>query len=110
MATVDVTLENLRESLSRPGITLLDFWASWCGPCRGFAPTYEAASETHADIRFGKVDTEAQPELAEAFGIKSIPTIVAFRDGLPVFAQAARCRPTRWRRSSRRSAASTWSR
>jgi len=93
MATVDVTLENLRENLSSPGITLLDFWAEWCAPCRGFAPVFEAASERHDDIRFGKIDTEAQPELAEAFGIRSIPTLVAFRDGLPVFAQSGALPP-----------------
>lgn len=93
MATVVVTLENLREQLSRPGIVLFDFWADWCAPCRAFAPIYEAASEQHHDIRFGKIDTEDQPELAEAFGIQSIPTIIAFRDGLPVFAEAGSLPP-----------------
>jgi thioredoxin 1 len=74
MATVPIDAQNLREHVSRNGITLLDFWAEWCGPCRFFSPIFERASEAFPDVTFGKVDTEAQPELARAFGIMSIPT------------------------------------
>ncbi|WP_117209466.1 thioredoxin family protein [Allorhizocola rhizosphaerae] len=88
MATVELTKDNFDEVTSKPeGITLVDFWASWCGPCIRFAPTYESASEKHADITFGKVDTEAQPELQARYGIMSIPTIMAIRDGVIVYAQ-----------------------
>ncbi len=75
------------EVLKATGPVVVDFWAEWCGPCRQFAPTFEQASEDHPDIVFGKVDTEAEPELAGAFGITSIPTLMAFRDGILVFAQ-----------------------
>jgi thioredoxin 1 len=87
MATVEVTEENF-EATVKQGIVLLDWWASWCGPCRAFAPVFEKASETHADIAFGKIDTDAQPALSEAFEIRSIPTLMAFRDGVLLFAQA----------------------
>jgi thioredoxin 1 len=85
MATVELTTDNFDEVTSRDGIVLVDFWASWCGPCVRFAPTYQRSSEKHPDIVFGKVDTEAQPELAMKFDIRSIPTIMAIRDGVIVF-------------------------
>ena len=86
MATVQVTEQNFDETV-KAGIVLLDFWASWCGPCRTFGPVFEAASERHRDVVFGKVDTEAQPGLAERFQIRAIPTVIALRDGVAVFTQ-----------------------
>ncbi|MCC2594676.1 thioredoxin [Tessaracoccus sp. OS52] len=87
MATVTITKENLNQTVADNEIVVLDFWAEWCGPCRGFAPVFEKASEAHSDVVFGKVDTEEERELAAAFGISSIPTLMAFRDGIIVFAQ-----------------------
>lgn len=84
---IEITVENFVKTIEQPGIVLLDWWASWCGPCRAFAPTFEAAAKKHADVVFGKVDTEAQRELASALQIRSIPTVMAFRDGILVFAQ-----------------------
>ncbi|GIJ32403.1 thioredoxin [Micromonospora sediminimaris] len=87
MATVELTTANFDQVTEGNGIVLVDFWADWCGPCKRFAPVYERSSDKHADITFGKVDTEAQQELAAKFDIRSIPTIMAIRDGVIVFAQ-----------------------
>ena len=86
MATLTLTTDAFEDTVSS-GITLVDFWADWCGPCKMFAPIYEAASEKNPDITFGKVDTEAEQSLASAAGITSIPTLMAFRDGILVFSQ-----------------------
>lgn len=87
MATTDLTIETFQQAVTDDGIVLVDFWAEWCGPCKSFAPVYEAASEQHSDIQFAKVDTEAEQQLAAAFQIRSIPTLMAFRDGIIVFSQ-----------------------
>ena len=87
MATKEVTNENFKDTVQKQGIVLLDWWASWCGPCRAFGPIYERVSERHPDITFGKVDTEAQRELASAFQISSIPTLMILRDGVLLFSQ-----------------------
>ncbi|MDE3087687.1 MAG: thioredoxin [Acidobacteriota bacterium] len=87
MATVTLTGENFEQVVTGNDIVLVDFWAGWCGPCRMFAPVYEAASDTHADVVFGKVDTEAEQALAARFGIQSIPTLMAFRDQILLYAQ-----------------------
>jgi thioredoxin 1 len=87
MSTIALTEETFEETVTKPGITLVDWWASWCGPCRMFAPVFQAASEKHEDITFGKIDTEDQPGLSAAARITSIPTLMAFRDGILVFSQ-----------------------
>ncbi len=87
MATVKLGQGNFDEVVSSNGIVLVDFWASWCGPCRMFAPVFEAASEEHPDVVFGKVDTEAEQQLAASFGIMSIPTLMVFRDQVLLYAQ-----------------------
>jgi thioredoxin 1 len=87
MATVELTEENFGEVVNGPGMVLVDFWASWCGPCRMFAPVFEQAADEHQDIVFGKVDTEAQTGLARAFGISSIPTLMVVRDGVVLYAE-----------------------
>ncbi|MBN9216064.1 MAG: thioredoxin [Microbacterium sp. SCN 70-200] len=88
MATREITIEGFAEVVEQNDIVFLDFWAAWCGPCRMFAPVFEKASEQHADIVFGKIDTENQRELAAAFHISSIPTLMVFREGVLVFSQA----------------------
>jgi thioredoxin 1 len=87
MTTVSLTADTFEEVVARDGITLVDWWAAWCGPCQNFAPVFEAAAEANPDLTFAKVDTEAEPALARAARISSIPTLMVFRDGVLVFSQ-----------------------
>jgi thioredoxin 1 len=86
-ATVEITSGNFKDTVERDGIVLLDWWADWCGPCRAFAPTYERVAAKHPDITFGKIDTEANQDLAAAFEIRSIPTLMVLRDKVLLFSQ-----------------------
>jgi thioredoxin len=87
MATLTVTKDNFKETIEKGGIVFIDWWADWCGPCKAFAPVYEKVAEANPDVTFAKIDTDVEQELAAAFGIRSIPTLMIFRDGLPLFAQ-----------------------
>jgi thioredoxin 1 len=94
MPTIELTAENFEASVQDNEILFVDFWASWCGPCRAFAPTYEAASEANPDLTFGSVNTEEQHQLSRAAQVTSIPTLMAFRDGIMVFSQPGALPPS----------------
>ena len=88
MATIDLTKDTFKDAVTREGIVLVDWWAPWCGPCRAFKPIFEAASENHPGVTFAKINTDEQHELAGAFGIRSIPTLMVFREKVVLFQQA----------------------
>lgn len=110
MSTIEITQDNFESTINDNEIILLDFWADWCGPCKQFAPVFEQAAEANPDIVFGKIDTEAQQQLAGLFAISSIPTLVAFRQGIVVFAQPGALAARSSNRSSPPSRDSTWTR
>jgi len=87
VATLALTKDNFKDTIEKGGIVFIDWWAAWCGPCKMFAPVYDRVAEANPDIAFTKIDTDAEQELAAAFGIRSIPTLMIFRDGIPLFAQ-----------------------
>ena len=98
MSTIELTKDNFQEIIDGDGIVFVDFWATWCGPCRTFAPVFENAAKKHVDVKFGKIDTESQRELAAAFEIQAIPTLMAFRDNILVFRQSGALPPPAFER------------
>jgi thioredoxin reductase (NADPH) len=93
MATITLTYETFKSTIAENRLVLVDFWAGYCRPCEAFAPIYDSSARTHPDVMHGKVDTQAEPELAATLGIRSVPTIMAFRDGVLVYSQAGAMRP-----------------